>query len=398
MGKSNNIFGAISGKIGGTIFYSRKNSKYNQGTRAYIADVKNPQSMGQARQRMTMKAVQNLYTALAPVINRGYQSTAYGNQSRIKFLGAAMKNFQGPWLEKGSTSVIPFAVNLAEGTLGRVICSQASAGSFRVRTNIPFETEGAYGRLVSDDFNDGKVAEISKGLLNANSFVQAGDQITIVSFESDTEGAEPNVNVLSFIVDVNSVEVIRDYFVQYGGDPKTFIDITGHEISACAVIISREGLSGQHLRSTSALLVMQDNPAISAFFTDAQYQQAILSYMPAGTRGGDWPVEPEDDENVVKSYVKVTISSANLTFHPVAGGAAVTPASPILVELQGYRTPGGSLGLFEQNGTMNLYKTYQNNGGLVASVVAKVKINDADCYVRLNTNNPGDVRYVTVVG
>lgn len=396
MGKSNNIFGAISGKIGGTIFYQRKNSKFNQGTRAYIADVANPKSMGQARQRMIMKAVQNLYTALAAVINRAYQSTAYGNLSRIKFLGAAMKNFQGPWLEKGSTSVIPFAVNLAEGTLGRIICTRDSENSYRLRTNIPFGTDGAYGRIVKDDFNDGKVAEISKGLLNANSFVQAGDQITIVTFESAAEGAEPMPNVLSFIVDPNSVEVIRDYFVQFDGEDNLVVSITGSETSACAVILSREGLSGQHLRSTSPLLVMQDNPAISAYFTDAQYQQAILSYMPAGTRG-DWPVEPEDDDNVVKSYVKVTISSEHLTFHPVAGGAAVTPAAPILVELQGYRTPGGSLGLFE-NGLQNLYKTYQNNGGLITSVLAQVKINDTVCYVRLNTATPGDVRYVTVVG
>lgn len=396
MGKSNNIFGAISGKIGGTIFFQRKNSKYNQGTRAYIADVKNPQSMGQARQRMTMKAVQNLYAALAPVINRAYQSTAYGNLSRIKFLGAAMKNFQGPWLEKGSTSVIPFAVNLAEGTLGRIICRQDSENSYRVRTNIPFASDGAYGRLVIDDFNDGKVAEISKGLLNANSFVQAGDQITIVTFESATEGAEPIPNVLSFIVDPNSVDVIRDYFVQFDGADNLVVSIQGSNTSACAVILSREGLSGQHLRSTSPLLVMQANPAIAAYFTDAQYQQAILSYMKEGTRG-DWPVEPEDDENVVKSYVTVTMSSAHLTFHPVDGGAAVTPASPIIVELQGYRTPGGSLGLFE-NGNQNLYKRYQNNGGLITSVLSQVKINDVNCYVRLNTANPGDVRYVTVVG
>lgn len=397
MGKSNNIFGAISGKIGGTIFYQRKNSKYNQGTRAYIADVANPKSMGQARQRMTMKAVQNLYAALAEVINRAYQSTAYGNQSRIKFLGNAMKNFQGPWLEKGSTAVIPFGVNLAEGTLGRIICTQQSAGSFRVRTNIPFAVNGAYGQIVSGDFNDGKVAEISKGLLNANSFVQAGDQITIVTFESATEGAEPVANVVSFIVDVNSIEVIRDYFVQFDGEDNLVVAINGRNTSAAAVILSREGMSGQHLRSTSSLLVMQDNPAIAAYFTDAQYQQAILSYMKEGTRG-DWPVEPDDDENIVKSYVKVTMSSAYLTFHPVAGGAAVTPASPIQVELQGYRTPGGSLGLFEQNGTMNLYKVYQNNSGLIASVVSKVTINDTECYVRLNTTNPGEVRYVTVVG
>lgn len=396
MGKSNNIFGAISGKIGGTIFYPRKNSKFNQGTRAYIADVKNPQSMGQARQRMTMKAVQNLYTALAPVINRAYQSTDFGNRSRIKFLGNAMKNFQGPWLEKGSTAVIPFAVNLAVGTLGRIICRQNSESSYRVRTNIPFASDGAYGRLVEDDFNDGNVAEISKGLLNANSFVQAGDQITIVTFESATEGAEPMPNVLSFIVDANSVEVIRDYFVQYDGEDNLVVSINGSNTSACAVILSREGLSGQHLRSTSPLLVMQANPAIAAYFTDAQYQQAILSYMKEGTRG-DWPVEPEDDENVVKSYVTVTMSSAHLTFHPVAGGAAVTPASPIIVELQGYRTPGGSLGLFE-NGNQNLYKRYQNNGGLITSVLSQVTINDNVCYVRLNTANPGDVRYVTVVG
>lgn len=397
MGKSNNIFGAISGKIGGTIFYSRKNSKFNQGTRAYIADVKNPQTMGQARQRMTMKAVQNLYSALAEVINRGYQSAAYGNPSRIKFLGSAMRNFQGPWLEKGSTAVIPFGVNIAEGTLGR-IAPAVGAGNTQMLTNIPFAAEGAYGTVaVTTAFENGNVGDISKALLNANGIIKEGDQITIVRFQA-LEGGEPYVSVDSFIVDPNSAETTTESMFYPGeGD---FVAIAGYSVDyvcASAFILSREGLSGQHLRSTSPLVVNTSCPAIAQYFTDAQYQQAILSYMPAGTRG-DWPVEPEDDENVVKSYVKTTISSAYLTFHPVAGGAAVTPASTIMVELQGYRTPGGSLGLFEQNGTQNLYKTYQNNSGLIASVVAKVKINDADCYVRLNTEKPGDVRYVTVVG
>lgn len=397
MGKSNNIFGAISGKIGGTIFYSRKNSKFNQGTRAYIADVKNPQSMGQARQRMTMKAVQNLYTALAPVINRAYQSAAYGNPSRIKFLGAAMKNFQGPWLEKGSNAIIPFGVNLAEGTLGRITLTKEE-NSTRFRTNLALGAEGAYGNIKLADIDDGKISEISKALLNGNAMIQVGDQLTFVVFDNKVEGAEPIPVVASFIVDPNSVETFAiDGLLNYGGENPFVFDVVGWNTCAVAIILSREGLSGQHMRSTSPLVVDKENPAIAAYFTDAQYQQAILSYMKEGTRA-DWPIEPEDDENVVKSYVKVTMSSDNLTFHPVAGGAAVTPAAPILVELQGYRTPGGSLGLFEQNGTQNLYKTYQNNGGLIASVVAKVKINDTDCYVRLNTAKPGDVRYVTVVG
>lgn len=395
MGKSNNIFGAISGKIGGTIFYQRKNSKFNQGTRAYIADVKNPQSMGQARQRMTMKAVQNLYAALAAIINRGYQSAAYGNPSRIKFLGAAMKNFQGPWLEKGTTAVIPFGVNLAEGTLGRITLTQEGS---RFRSSLVCATSGAYGDVRTADLDDLKIAAISKALLNGNSMVQVGDQLTLIAFDNQVEGAEPMPVVASFIVDPNSVETLGlDGYLGYGGEEPEKFDITGYNTCAAAIILSREGLSGQHMRSTSPLVVDTSAASIAQFFTDAQYQQAILSYMKEGTRG-DWPVEPEDDDNIVKSYVKTTISSAYLTFHPVAGGAAVTPAEPILVELQGYRTPGGSLGLFEQNGTQNLYKTYQNNGGLIASVVAKVKINDADCYVRLNTTNPGDVRYVTVVG
>lgn len=396
MGKSNNIFGAISGKIGGTIFFQRKNSKYNQGTRAYIADVKNPQSMGQARQRMTMKAVQNLYAALAAIINRGYQSAAYGNPSRIKFLGAAMKNFQGPWLEKGSTAVIPFAVNIAEGTLGR-IAPVIGEGDNQMTTNIPFATTGSYGNVdVDAAFGLGKVGDISKALLNAGGVINAGDQVTIVRFLAN-EGTEPFVSIVSFIVDPASVETIEGaIFRSHEGN---VIDINSGDydyLCASAFILSREGLSGQHLRSTSPLVVNTSCPAIAQYFTDAQYQQAILSYMPAGTRG-DWPVEPGDDENIVKSYVKTTISSAYLTFHPVAGGAAVTPAAPILVELQGYRTPGGSLGLFE-NGNQNLYKTYQNNGGLITSVLCQVKIDDKVCYVRLNTENPGDVRYVTVVG
>lgn len=394
MGKSNNIFGAISGKIGGTIFFQRKNSKYNQGTRAYIADVKNPQSMGQARQRMTMKAVQNLYSALAEVINRAYQSAAYGNPSRIKFLGNAMKNFQGPWLEKGSTAVIPFGVNLAEGTLGQ-IALQIDDSTFR--SNLPIDFTGDYGQASpSSTFDNGEVGGISKMLLNAKGIVKEGDQLTIVAFAGVDAGVQPVAKVVSFIVDPNSVETIDDSLLYYAGESPMYLSLKSGYCAA-AIILSREGLSGQHLRSTSPLVVNTSAASIAQYFTDAQYQQAILSYMPAGTRG-DWPVEPDTDDNVVKSYVKTTISSAYLTFHPVAGGAAVTPASPILVDLQGYRTPGGSLGLFEQNGTLNLYKTYQNNSGLIASVVAKVKINDTDCYVRLNTENPGDVRYVTVVG
>lgn len=392
MGKSNNIFGAISGKIGGTIFYQRKNSKYNQGTRAYIADVANPKSMGQARQRMTMKAVQNLYAALAAVINRAYQSTAYGNPSRIKFLGAAMKNFQGPWLEKGSTAVIPFAVNLAEGTLGRITLSKEGS---RFRTNLVCATSGAYGEVRIADIDDGSIAAISKALLNGNAMVQVGDQLTIVVFDNQVEGAEPMPIVKSFIVDPNSVETFEGY-IAYGGEEPLKFDITGYNTCAAAVILSREGSSGQHLRSTSPLVVDQENSAIAAYFSDAQYQQAILSYMKEGTRG-DWPVEPEDDENVVKSYVQVNMSSANLTFHPVAGGEAVTPPSPISVELQGYRTPGGSLGLFEQDGTQNLYRNYRNESGLLIKSIRKVTIGSTECYVRLNTANPGDVRYVTIV-
>lgn len=392
MGKSNNIFGAISGKIGGTIFYQRKNSKFNQGTRAYIADVKNPKSMGQARQRMTMKAVQNFYAALAEVINRAYQSAAYGNPSRIKFLGNAMKNFQGPWLEKGSTAVIPFGVNLAEGTLGQ-ISMQIVDDNFR--SNLPLSYTGDYGTASpSTTFDNGEVGGISKMLLNAKGIVKEGDQLTIVAFAGVDAGVQPVAKVVSFIVDPNSVETIDDSLLMDAGENPLLALKSGY--CAAAIILSREGLSGQHLRSTSPLVVNTSAASIAQYFTDAQYQQAILSYMPAGTRG-DWPVEPEDDDNVVKSYVKVTLSSAYLTFHPVAGGAAVTPAEPILVELQGYRTPGGSLGLFE-NGYQNLYKTYQNNGGLITSTLAQVKINDTVCYVRLNTANPGDVRYVTVVG
>lgn len=394
MGKSNNIFGAISGKIGGTIFFQRKNSKYNQGTRAYIADVKNPKSMGQARQRMTMKAVQNLYSALAEVINRAYQSTAYGNPSRIKFLGNAMKNFQGPWLEKGSNAIIPFAVNIAEGTLGRITLTQEGS---RFRSSLVCATSGAYGEVKIADIEDLKIAAISKALLNGNAMIQVGDQLTFVVFDNKVEGAEPIPVVASFIVDPKSVETLGlEGYLASGGDDPLMFDITGYNTCAAAIILSREGLSGQHLRSTSPLVVDTSAASIAQYFTDAQYQLAILSYMPAGTRG-DWPVEPDDDENIVKSYVTVTMSSANLTFHPMAGGAAITPAEPIQVELQGYRTPGGSLGLFE-NGNQNLYKRYQNKGGLITSVLAQVKVNETVCYVRLNTDKPGDVRYVTVVG
>lgn len=88
MGKSSNgAFALIKGKVGGVVFYkiTDSNSKDKQGQRAYVGQVRNPQSERQQYQRAILKTITNIYSAGRVLFNHSFQGKTVGGGNAREF-------------------------------------------------------------------------------------------------------------------------------------------------------------------------------------------------------------------------------------------------------------------------------------------------------------------------
>lgn len=274
MAKGIGLIGNFRGKVGNMVGYNLKdsNNKQTQGVRVYQPVVKNPKTYGQAEQRAKLAPINATYRALKAIIDRGQEGKAYGNKSRLAWLSAAMKAFNGGWFEKGADITAPALVPLTKGTLGGVIPFAAGAGFVSVRLsglqNVPTT-----------------VGDLSAGIIAANSAVQDGDQITFIGIVN-RGGTTPTVYVESIVVNTTSTESIPSTFT--AEQTQLILTAIDDEGYAGAVIQSREGDNGSHLRSTTSLIRMKEYD--SELLADAAKEAAIKSYMAAGANT-DWAEE-----------------------------------------------------------------------------------------------------------
>lgn len=191
--------GVISGKKGNTVFYRIKNSNNaeKQGWREYNAKVSNPQSDGQIDQRVKLQAVNNLYRALKPIIQRGWENHKYGDDSRRAFLKLALgASFEGPYIEKGSTLAVPIKnVPIMYGSLSpvQVVCD----GSYIWLMNVI---------VASGSFNT--IGDISQAFIS-NGLAEEGDQVTIV-LGYLTELGTVSYRTIAFYVNTSDESGIED--------------------------------------------------------------------------------------------------------------------------------------------------------------------------------------------
>lgn len=273
MAKGIGIIGNFKGKVGNIVGYNLKdsNNKQTQGLRAYQPVVRNPKTSRQAEQRAKMAPINATYRALKGIIDRGQEGVAYGNKSRLRFLSEAMKQFNGPWFEKGEAVTLPIKTNITRGSLTPVEVESIDTDLFK--TSLECGSADAFSTI----------GEVSAALLQNNAFLKEGDQLTFV------HGKIGQLQVFSFIVDSTST----DNNTYFDGDSGKLKFTSGLEISdslvfAC-VILSREGESGQHLRSTTAL-TLSTAAAADTHYTSAAKDAAIGSYM-AANGNTDWPEE-----------------------------------------------------------------------------------------------------------
>lgn len=274
MGKSVGFIGNFKGKLGNAVGYkvSQSNSGTTQGVRVYQPNINNPKSAAQAEQRAKYAPIFATYRALKSIIDRGNESKPYGNASRIAWLKKAFKAQTMPWFEKGANINYPVGCMLSSGALKNILFNTVTDS---VRILAEAATQGTSVRTV------GAVTTV---LMNSYSFLKEGDQITIIT-------SNPSDSVLVF--KVQSFELNK----QDQTNIETFHCLNGSldyqtedTVISAAIIVSREGANGKHLRSTSELII--DSNALDEFpYRQQDKQAAIASYMATNGANADWAEE-----------------------------------------------------------------------------------------------------------
>lgn len=274
MAKGIGLIGNFKGKVGNTVGYklTASNNGQTQGIRVYQPIVKNPKSAGQAEQRAKLLAVNATYRALKMVIDRGNEGLPYGNKSRLAWLKTALKAEQMPWYEKGAIPTHCVGSLLTKGSL-------QSLSYFIDNGNINITVDGV---TASTDIST--VGKLSAALLSGISSLREGDQITVVATTFDEEVL--GVVVKSFVINSTSAEAqsmftAGDDFIYYG---------FSNAPTAFAVIVSRQGDNGEHLRSTEMLNINGANLADAPYDADSK-AAAIASYRASAASNSDWAEE-----------------------------------------------------------------------------------------------------------
>lgn len=274
MAKGIGLIGNFKGKVGNMVGYklSDSNTGNSQGIRVYQPIVRNPKTSAQAEQRAKLAPVNATYRALKMIIDRGNEGLPYGNKSRLAWLKQALKASGMPWYVKGAVIEDPVICQITKGSLPSLDYSSTPDGLNVICNGVTSETQ------------IDTIGKLTAALMAGYSFLKEGDQITLVSIGFLNHAV--TANVLSFVLNSTSTDAAPTaeagsgtiIFEQFGAD------------QAGAIIISREGDNGAHLRSTEALKVQ------AGFLEDAPYDAtskaaAIESYMNSAAANSDWAEE-----------------------------------------------------------------------------------------------------------
>lgn len=274
MAKAQGIIGNFKGKVGNMVGYqlTDSNNKQTQGIRIYQPNVKNPKTSAQAEQRAKLAPINATYRALKMIIDRGNEGLPYGNKSRLAWLKQAFKANAMPWFVKGYVANYPVICQLTKGSLPGVM--------FTVTADVlSINCTGVTGESTVNT-----VGAISTALLAAYPSIKAGDQITIIQ-GGNTFGSLM-FDIKSFVIDTESTESITGFSAE--ADKLNYESDLGGNIAA--VIVSREGDDGGHLRSTTSLVAADDVTTTSPYDA-ASKTAAIESYMASGAANTDWAEE-----------------------------------------------------------------------------------------------------------
>ena len=276
MAKGTGIYGNFNGKIGNTVGFkiAQSRNRQNQGVRIYQPSIGNPRTAAQAEQRARVAAVQGTYTMLRNIIDRGNERKPYGYASRVEWLRNAYRSEIFPWYPKGARITSPVVCPLTFGSLPELDWY----------ANVDYIVLNAPGIPKEEKLEN--IGGVSYWLEHYNTFLRDGDQLTFVTLSDD--GSKTDIDIFSFILDKQSGEYI-DQFSVYQDTIRYESHITN---GIAAIIVSREGSHGEHIRSSSALKPY-NGLDIAPPYDATSKAEAIASYQKASAANSDWSEDPD---------------------------------------------------------------------------------------------------------
>ena len=349
------------GKKGSNVFYKISNSSnaQKQGVRERVYEVSNPKTRSQALQRMKVRAAQNFYNTLAPILNRAMQGVKYGGMTRNEFMRYALSMNSSPAVDKGSSVAIPGNYLLSKGTLPAISLKSFSAQDTQFYAPWTMLTTVEDQTLTQEYVND----------ICSNGAVKEGDQITIIIVD-----AARNYNYYSFIIAAGSqLPLINNTPIVFT-DSFLIINQNGQdEPIAVAAILSRKN-GNKYERSTAYLALNENSDFIKEAYSTQAINAALATYQKSVSVNGestDWPVEPEEGgqgsgvASISAPYVLSGLTGAKAVFN---GRKALVFENVNTGDLTEVGTLGGYLVDFETNQTFG----YVQSGTVTALVPADV--------------------------
>lgn len=331
MGKATGLFSPFRGKVGNVVGYLTKNraGRYEQTVKGYQPVVANPQSYAQALARVPVGPVQRICSALLPLIQRGFEGTAYGDPSKNEFLSYNLKYFRGPYMTKGAVAVPPGPMLISKGSLRSV-----NVAEFSEMDASPYVTWDLYlptGSIGST------IGDLAARLLANNRWLVQGEQLTFAWCILNHE--QYVWQYWSIILDVSDNRTLNTAF----GTIESFenllcftFDADEEQKVVCAAGCIRSQPYGEtsFKRSTCFL---ECNSDVELYNDSQAVRNAVASY-----RDGDGTEDWEDDPT--PEYQQI----AYLCMVQVDAEMVVNVQSVIVYTYKclGYVTKGGEIGIF----------------------------------------------------
>ena len=331
MAKATGLSSQFRGKVGNIIGYLTKNraGRYEQTVKAYQPVVANPQTYAQALSRVPVGPVQRICSALLPLVQRGWEGTAYGEPSKNEFLSYNLKYFRGPFMEKGSVMVPPGPMLITKGSLAPIgvleVLSKMNNGWLKFDLNtLEWDHRWTKGQMAAQ-------------LLEDNSQLIPGEQLTFIAVYR--QNGEFFYKYESLYLNPNDATYPRG-ILDSTSQTDEHLSIMASDISDSVEIAAgcciRSQLYGESSfkRSTAFLTIAQD---MYLYNDETAVRNAVASY-----RTGEDPEDWEDDPT--PEYQKI----AYLCMVDVTADMVIVPDGlPIpKIKCLGYVTKGGEMGIF----------------------------------------------------
>lgn len=338
MSKGNMLLGYSRGKVGSLVF---SRSKGQQITRAYNARPNNPKSFAQQLQRARLSNVINMYRSLVALCNHSFTSRPIEQSSFNAFVSANLKSSR-VFLTKKQASEMACVVapyTISRGTLPSI---QTTGTGDNVTTNI------SLGSLVISASTT--VGELSRALIENNSNIFAGDQLSYISCIQSTNVNTSMPQVASGLYEVTIDEtstallsdvmpaqaiVVRNGFLGHGAHVAT---------GAFAWILSR--MVDGRLDCSTQRLILNDESVYGAYTGDVVARQAASSYdatpepflVPGTTNvnGGGGSVAPVGNPSIAGARLNTQQMGASTpSFQITAGNNSVVVSGTDLADVAG---------------------------------------------------------------